>query len=131
MAADLWGDAARVRNRRRWATPGQLIANGVRAFSLSGGNLTAAVMSDQGLAVIDEIATACRTARPATYVVERSGMRGLARALGGVPRSVARAPADRAEHADLLAGGAAHAPGPPLRRQGSLRDRSATACGRP
>jgi len=52
-------------------------ANGVQAFCLSGGNLKAAVMAEQFLAVIDGIAAACRTSGPIMYVISPSGVRAV------------------------------------------------------
>jgi len=54
-----------------------VIANGVQAFCLSGGNLTAEVMADQFLAVIERIAAACQTSGTVLHVISQTGMRAV------------------------------------------------------
>lgn len=54
-----------------------VIAFGVQAFCLTNGNLRAAAMAQQFLAVIDEITTACGRPGPFLYVVSPSGLRGV------------------------------------------------------
>lgn len=63
------------RIRYRPAERAALVAHGVRAFCLSGGNLRAMAMADQFLAVIDDMAGACAEPGPLLYVVSLSGMR--------------------------------------------------------
>lgn len=66
------------RIRYRPAERAAVIADGVQAFCLSGGNLKAAVMAEQFLRVLDEIAVACGKPGPALDVVSAAGMRAVA-----------------------------------------------------
>ena len=63
------------RVRYRPAERAALVAHRVQAFCLTGGNLRAVTMASHYLAVIDEIATACRTPGPFLYAVSRDGLR--------------------------------------------------------
>jgi len=65
------------RIRYRYVERAAVIAHGVQAFCLSGGNVKAAVMAEQFLAVIDEIANACRSSGPTLCVITPSGMRSV------------------------------------------------------
>jgi len=47
----------------------------VRAFCLTSGNLRAAIMAQQYLAVLGEVVDACRQPGPFLYAVSRSGLR--------------------------------------------------------
>jgi hypothetical protein len=55
-----------------------LVQHGVQAFCLTSGNLRAVAMADQYLAVMDEIAEACRQPGPFLYSVSRTGLRRVA-----------------------------------------------------
>jgi hypothetical protein len=63
------------RIRYRPAERAVLVAHRVQAFFLTSGSLRAAAMATHYLAVIDEIATACRTPGPFLYAVSRDGLR--------------------------------------------------------
>ena len=63
------------RIRYRPAETAALVAHGVRAFCLAGGNLRAAAMAEQFLGVIDELAQVCEQPGPLLYIVSASGMR--------------------------------------------------------
>lgn len=65
------------RVRYRSAERAALIAFRVRAFCLTGGNLRAADMAEQYLAVLDELGTACRQPGPLLYTVSTAGLRGV------------------------------------------------------
>lgn len=65
------------RIRYRAAERDALVAHGVRAFCLTSGNLRAAEMAVQFLAVIDEIADACARPGPFLYAVSGRGLRRL------------------------------------------------------
>ena len=65
------------RIRYRTAEREALIAHGVRSFCLTGGNLRAAQMAGQFLAVIDQIAEACAAPGPFLYAVSGRGLRRL------------------------------------------------------
>jgi hypothetical protein len=64
-----------TRIRYRPAERAAVLAYGVRAFCLAGGNLKAAVMAEQFLGVIKGIASACQGEGPALFVITQSGMR--------------------------------------------------------
>jgi len=63
------------RIRYRPAERAAVIAHGVQAFCLSSGNLRASVMAHQFLAVLDDLAEACRQPGPFLYVVSQAGLR--------------------------------------------------------
>ncbi len=63
------------RIRYRPSERAAVIAFGVQTFCLIGGNLKAAVMAEQFLAVIDKIAVRSRQPGPFLYVVSASGLR--------------------------------------------------------
>jgi PIN like domain len=63
------------RIRYRPAEREAVIANGVQAFCLSGGNLKAASMADRFLQVLDKITEICRTPGPALHVISASSIR--------------------------------------------------------
>ena len=63
------------RIRYRPAEHAALVAQGVRAFCLAGGNLRAAAMAEQFLVVIEDMAHVCEQPGPFLYVVSASGMR--------------------------------------------------------
>ncbi len=65
------------RIRYRPAERAAVIAFGVQAFCLTNGNLRAAAMANQLLAVIDKIATACGQPGPFLYAVSPAGLRGI------------------------------------------------------
>jgi len=65
------------RIRYRPAERAALIAHQVQAFCLTGGNLRAAVMAEQYLAVMDDLARACEARGPFLYAVSASGLRRL------------------------------------------------------
>jgi len=65
------------RIRYRSAERGAVLASAVQAFCLTNGNLRAAVMAHQFLAVIDKIATACGQPGPFVYAVSPAGLRGI------------------------------------------------------
>jgi hypothetical protein len=65
------------RIRYRPAERAALVAYRVQAFCLTGGNLRAAMMAEQYLAVIDDLARACETPGPFLYAVSARGLRGL------------------------------------------------------
>ncbi len=65
------------RIRYRPAERAALVAYGVQAFCLTGGNLRAAAMAEQYLAVLDELALACETPGPFLYAVSGGGLRRL------------------------------------------------------
>ena len=65
------------RIRYRTAEREALIAQGVRSFCLTGGNLRAAEMAEQFLAAIDQIAEACVAPGPFLYAVSGRGLRRL------------------------------------------------------
>ncbi len=65
------------RIRYRSAERGAVLASAVQAFCLTNGNLRAAVMAQQFLAVIDKIATACGRPGPFVYAVSPAGLRGI------------------------------------------------------
>jgi len=65
------------RIRYRAAERGALIAHGVKAFCLTSGNLRAAEMAAQFLAVVDPIADACTELGPFLYAVSGRGLRRL------------------------------------------------------
>jgi len=54
-----------------------LVAHGVRSFCLTSGNLRAAEMAEQFLAVIDQIADVCAAPGPFLYAVSGRGLRRL------------------------------------------------------
>lgn len=61
-----------------WHRPAEraaLTAQGVTAFCLTGTNLTAAVLAEQVLNVLEEMARACARPGPALHVISASGMR--------------------------------------------------------
>ncbi len=60
--------------RYRPAERAAFIAHQVQAFCLTGGNLRAAEMARQYLAVLDRITAACRQPGPALHVVSASGI---------------------------------------------------------
>ena len=63
------------RIRYRPAERAAVIAFGVQTFCLTNGNLRAAAMAEQFLAVIDQITASCRQPGPFLYVVSVSGIR--------------------------------------------------------
>lgn len=65
------------RIRYRPAERAAVIAFGVQAFCLTNGNLRAAAMAEQFLAMIDRIATACGDPGPFLYAVSASGLRSI------------------------------------------------------
>jgi hypothetical protein len=65
------------RIRYRAAERDALVAHGVRAFCLTSGNLRAAEMAEQFLAVLDQIADACALPGPFFYAVSGRGFRRL------------------------------------------------------
>ena len=65
------------RIRYRPAERAALVAYGVQAFCLTGGNLRAAAMAEQYLAVLDDLALACETPGPFLYAVSGGGLRRL------------------------------------------------------
>jgi len=65
------------RIRYRPAERAALVAHHVQAFCLTGGNLRAAVMAEQYLAVINDLARACETPGPFLYAVSARGLRRL------------------------------------------------------
>ena len=54
-----------------------LVAHSVQAFCLTGGNLRAANMAEQFLAVMEQIAVACSETGPFLYAVSGRGLRRL------------------------------------------------------
>jgi hypothetical protein len=54
-----------------------LVAQQAQAFCLTGGNLRAAVMAEQYVAVINDVARACETPGPFLYAVSARGLRRL------------------------------------------------------
>ena len=54
-----------------------LVAHHVQAFCLTGGNLRAAAMAEQYLAVVDDTARACATPGPFLSAVSARGLRRL------------------------------------------------------
>ncbi len=54
-----------------------VVAHRVQAFCLTGGNLRAAAMAEQYLAVIDDVARACSTPGPFLFAVSARGLRRL------------------------------------------------------
>ncbi len=65
------------RIRYRPAERAALVAHRVQAFCLTGGNLRAAVMAEQYLAVINDLAHACETPGPFLYAVSTRGLHRL------------------------------------------------------
>jgi hypothetical protein len=65
------------RIRYRPAERATVITHNVRAFCLTSGNLRAAAMAEQYLAVLDRLASACSEPGPFLYVVSRSGLRRI------------------------------------------------------
>ena len=65
------------RIRYRPAERAALVAHQVQAFCLTGGNLRAAVMAQQYLAVLDDLARACQAPGPFLYAVSARGLRRL------------------------------------------------------
>lgn len=65
------------RIRYRPAERAIVVAHAVQAFCLTSGNLRAAAMAAQYLAVLDDIAVACRTPGPFLYAVSRTGLRQI------------------------------------------------------
>ncbi len=65
------------RIRYRTAEREALIAHGVRAFCLTGGNLRAADMADHFLGALDEIVEAYKDPGPFLYAVSGRGLRQL------------------------------------------------------
>ena len=65
------------RIRYRPAERAALVAYRVQAFCLTGGNLRAAAMAEQYLAVLDDLALACETPGPFLYAVSARGLRRL------------------------------------------------------
>lgn len=65
------------RIRYRPAERAALVAHRVQAFCLTGGNLRAAVMAEQYLAVLDDLARACEKPGPFLYAVSARGLRRL------------------------------------------------------
>ena len=63
------------RIRRRVVERDALVAHGVKAFCLTSGNLRAAEMAAQFLAVIERIAAICMEPGPFLYAVSGSGLR--------------------------------------------------------
>lgn len=65
------------RIRYRPAEREALLAHGVQAFCLSNGNLMAAVMAEQYLAVMHDIAEVCQEPGPFLFLVSRGRLRGV------------------------------------------------------
>ncbi len=65
------------RIRYRPAERAAVVAHRVQAFCLTGGNLRAAAMAEQYLAVIDDLARACTGPGPFLYAVSARGLRRL------------------------------------------------------
>ena len=65
------------RIRYRPAERAAVIAFDVQAFCLTNGNMLAAAMAEQFLAVIDDIAMRCREPGPFLYAVSGSGLRRI------------------------------------------------------
>lgn len=65
------------RIRYRPAERTAVSAHGVQAFYLTSGNLVAAAMAHQYIAVIDELATVCRESGPFLYAVSGAGLRRI------------------------------------------------------
>ncbi len=63
------------RIRYRPAERAAVIDHQVRAFCLTSGNLRAADMAQQYLAVLDQLTEACRRPGPFLYTVSRTGLR--------------------------------------------------------
>jgi hypothetical protein len=63
------------RIRYRPAERAALVDHRVRAFCLTSGNLRAAEMAEQYIAVLDKLTAACAAEGPFLYVVSRSGLR--------------------------------------------------------
>lgn len=65
------------RIRYRPAERAAVVAHRVQAFCLTGGNLRAAAMAEQYLAVIADLAQACQSPGPFLYAVSARGLRRL------------------------------------------------------
>jgi len=65
------------RIRYRPSERGAVVAHRVQAFCLTGGNLRAAAMAEQYLAVIDDLAQACTRPGPFLYALSARGLRRL------------------------------------------------------
>jgi len=65
------------RIRYRPAEHDAVIDHGVRAFCLTSGNLRAAAMAEQYLALLGELAQACQQPGPFLYAVSRNGLRRI------------------------------------------------------
>jgi hypothetical protein len=65
------------RIRYRPSERAAVVAHRVQAFCLTGGNLRAAAMAEQYLAVIDHLAEACLSPGPFLYAVSARGLRRL------------------------------------------------------
>lgn len=63
------------RIRYRPAERAAIIDHNVRAFCLTSGNLRAATMAQQYLAVVDQLVEACKQPGPFLYAVSRNGLR--------------------------------------------------------
>lgn len=65
------------RIRYRPSERAAVVAHRVQAFCLTGGNLRAAAMAEQYLAVVEELAQACLRPGPFLYAVSARGLRRL------------------------------------------------------
>lgn len=65
------------RIRYRPSERAAVLAHCVQAFCLTGGNLRAAAMAEQYIAVIDDLAQACASRGPFLYAVSARGLRRL------------------------------------------------------